>query len=398
MTTPEIAPLPRRFWILFAGSLVNRLGSFVIPLFAIYLTMERGMTPVQIGAITSCYGLGSLMSGPIGGYCADHLGRRRTLIFGLTWGALAMLIVPLAHRPILIGLVTLHLGLAGDLYRPAIGAAVADLCTPAQRPRAYGLLYWAVNLGFAIATAVGGALARSGFARLFVLDAATTLAYAVTVLLLLPETRQAEHVVPEQQGGFREAIADRALIGFLFVQVLVGIVFSQSQAALPLALARDGILSDRYGLVIAENGVLIVLLQPFSLKLVERMRRTHALALGALFTGVGFGLNALHLGMGGAAASVAVWTLGEIIATPVIPSLLSDLAPPRLRGRYQGLGQVGFGICALTGPALGMLVIQEASTTALWYGCVGVGALAAACFLALAPTLAAHLGGRGRPA
>jgi MFS family permease len=394
----DIPPLPRQFWILFAGSLVNRLGSFVVPLFAIYLTLERGLGALAVGAVASCYGLGSLCSGALGGQLADRIGRRRTLIIGLCWGAGAMLLMPYAHRTPMIAAGAFHLGLAGDLYRPAIAAAVADLCTPAQRPRAFGLLYWAVNLGFAFATAVGGLLARSGFARLFVVDAATTFAYAAVVFFFLRETRPAALEVAADDGALREALADRALLAFLAVQLLVSLLYIQTQGALPVALAHRGILSDRYGLIIAENGVLIVILQPFAIRLVERMRRTRALAIGALLTGLGFGMNALPLGVAGAACSVAVWTLGEIIGTPVIPSLISDLAPARLRGRYQGLSQMSFGACSLIGPTLGMLVLERGSAEILWRACACVGIVAAFLFLALARPLRVRLAGRGQPA
>src|SRR4051812_22372125 len=41
--------LPRAFWILCGGALINRLGSFVVPFLAIYLTTVRGIAVERAG-------------------------------------------------------------------------------------------------------------------------------------------------------------------------------------------------------------------------------------------------------------------------------------------------------------------------------------------------------------
>ena len=391
--------LPRAVWLLFAGSLINRLGAFVLPLLALYLVRVQRFSPTQTGIVLSLYGLGSLSAGPLGGWLADRLGRRRTLLIALPWGAVAMLIVPFAHGFVGVGAAILHLGLANDLYRPAIHAAVADLCGPEARPRAFALLYWAVNLGFAVSMAAGGFLARAGFGLLFVVDAATTMAYALLIALFMPETRvpARSDPAPATRGGFAEVLADNVLLAFLATQVLVGVLFIQSTSTLPLTLQARGLGPERYGLVCSLNGVLIVLFQPFVARLSARARRTRALALGAILTGIGFGLNAPDLGLAGAAASVALWTFGEMVGMPITPALVADLAPPSLRGRYHGLAQMSWGACALIGPALGMTVLEHGSATLLWAGCLGVGALAALVHLGSARRLRARLGGRGQP-
>ncbi len=47
------------------------------------------------------------------------------------------------------------LGLVVDIYRPASQALLADVVSPQDRPRAYGLLFWAINLGFSVAMVAG---------------------------------------------------------------------------------------------------------------------------------------------------------------------------------------------------------------------------------------------------
>ena len=73
---------------------------------------------------------------------------------------------------------------------------MTDIVPPEDRVRAFSLNYWAINLGFAIAPVLGGLLASSGYLTLFLVDAGTTLVFAVLVFLKVPESRP-EVVVAE---------------------------------------------------------------------------------------------------------------------------------------------------------------------------------------------------------
>jgi hypothetical protein len=53
--------LPRSFWILWCGTLSNRIGGFVLPFLAIYLSRERGQSIAAAGAVASLYGAGMMI-------------------------------------------------------------------------------------------------------------------------------------------------------------------------------------------------------------------------------------------------------------------------------------------------------------------------------------------------
>jgi MFS family permease len=189
LSLPNSQGLPRTFWLLLTGAFINRLGGFVVPFLAIYLTQERGLAVERVGLILSLHGVGSLFAGPLGGYLADRVGRRLTLTLALGLGAAAMVHLGFARTPVHIGVAAVLLGLMGELYRPAVSAAIADVVPPDDRMRAFGLLYWAINLGFTVATSLAGVLSGFGFGTLFAADAATTCAYAAIVWVFVKETR-----------------------------------------------------------------------------------------------------------------------------------------------------------------------------------------------------------------
>lgn len=373
---PRLDGLPRAYWVLWTGMLINRLGGFVVPFLALYLTQERGLAIDHAGWIVSLYGVGGLLSAPIGGALADRLGRRATLLLGLSLGALAMLATGFARTPLEIALAVLLLSLLGDLARPANQAMVADLVPEADRPRAYGFLYWAINLGFAVAPVVAGYAAGRGFRWLFIGDAVTTLAFAALVLVALPETRPSLPR-PPAMASLLAPYRDPRLVAFLALQLLVMFSFNQGFVALPIDLRAHGIAPSLFGRLIAINGLLIVLLQPFAVALVGRFDRDRVLALGALLVGCGFGLTALVDTPPGYALSIGLWTLGEIAIAPVASTVVADLAPPELRGSYQGAFNTVFGASACLAPALGTLLLARAGAPVLWGTCLAAGVAAA---------------------
>jgi MFS family permease len=365
--------LPRTFWILFAGMLVNRLGGFVFTFLAIYLVEQRGFTPARAGFVVSALGVGGVVAGPLGGWISDRFGRRSAMLVSLVGGAATMLQLGAARELPFVILAAFLVGLVGEMYRPAVQAAVADLVPPKQRNRAYGYMYWAVNLGFACAASLGGFLARRGYWLLFAGDAATTLAFAFVVLALVPETH------PEPGGGRRlegieVPLRDRPFLVFIGLMSLLALIFQQGFVALPLDLVAHGITPEQFGWLIGINGVLIVLLQPIGIRIAQRFSNGSVLAVSSLLVGIGFGATALARTPLGYALTICTWTVGEILFSPVAPTVVADLSPSQLRGTYQGVYMMAWGAAFCVAPAIGSSTLQRYGGGALWGGCLALGA------------------------
>ena len=273
--------LPRTFWYLWTGALINRLGAFVFTYLAIYLTSARHFSVAEAGLIVSLWGIGGIASGPVGGILADRLGRRRTMLLGFSLSAGAMVQLGLARSPWHIALSTMILGFFNDLYRPAQAATVADVVPAADRTRAYGYLYWAVNLGFAGAAVLAGLAAQASFTLLFVIDAATTLAFGIIVFLRVPESHPERHSQARTHVPIRAPFSDRVLMAFIAAQFLMSVVFAQGSSSLPMDMTKHGIAPATYGWLVAINGILICVCQPTAIKWVARRKRSWMLALGA---------------------------------------------------------------------------------------------------------------------
>jgi MFS family permease len=381
---PDFRGLPAPFWVLFAGTLVNRVGGFVFVFLAIYLTEVRGLNAAQAGAVISAYGVGAMGGGAFGGAVSDRVGRRPVLGLSLIGGGASMLLLGLlTATPAIIGSALLT-GLLYEMYRPVVSATIADVVTVSDRPRAYGLIYWAVNLGASIAPVLGGLIAASSYRALFVADAATTALYGVIVLAALPETRPVRHLRPDARPGAARAIfGDPLLLAVCGLTFAFSIVFFQSFVGLPIDVRAHGLSAVAFGALIAINGLLIVCLQPAAGELTRDRSRHSTLAAASLLLGAGLGMNAWVGSFGGYAVSVTIWTLGEILFAPASQSLVADLAPTHLRGAYQGAYALAFTAAFAAAPALGGYLIAHAGATWLWLACLVTCLLVAAGFWSL---------------
>ncbi|MEU0570076.1 MFS transporter [Nonomuraea sp. NPDC005983] len=380
----KIGGLPRPFWALWSGTLVNRLGTMVMPFTGVYLTQARGLPVAAAGLVMAVFGAGSLFSQLLAGVLADRVGRRATLTGGMLATAAAMVALGYSTSLPAITAVMFVLGLVIDAYRPASNALVADLVSPAERPKAYGLLFWAVNLGYAVGMTGGGWLAQLGFGWLFWIDAISSVAFGVLVWRAVPETRP---VARESTGGFGVVLRDRLMIGFTLVVLGNALMYLQTVTMLPVAMTKlVGLTTGQYGLAMALNGVLIVVVQPLVSNWLGRRDASRTFALGLAVMGAGFALTAFVTTTFWLAVTIVVWTAGEIVTAGIAGTVLASLAPAHLRGRYSGLFGFAWSLASMLAPLAGSALL-EFGREALWFTIGGVGLVSAAGMLALGPAI-----------
>ncbi|WP_337959895.1 MDR family MFS transporter [Actinomadura madurae] len=383
---PKVGGLPRTFWVLWAGTLLNRLGTMVEPFLGLYLTTTRGLSLTQAGMVMAVLGAGSLGGQLAGGALADRIGRRVTLTLATVGTGAAMLALGYAEGLAAIVAAALLLGLLLDMYRPASQAMVADVISPRDRPRAFGLLFWAVNLGWAVAMVLGGTLARQGFLWLFWIDAVTCAAFGLLVWRAVPET-WARGARAERAGGFGRVLRDRVMVAYVLITLVYTFVLMQGMTTMPLAMKEAGLGPQDYGLAIAANGVLIIIVQPLVNAWLARRDHSLVMVAGFVLVALGYGLTALAASLAAYTATILVWTLGEITAASVLQAVVADLAPAGLRGRYSGLYGMAWSGGFLLAPLGGTQLLGAGGAPALWLTCAGLALGAAAAQLALAPAL-----------
>jgi len=368
----SLRALPPAAWILFAGSFLNKFGSFVVPFLALYLT-QRGFSVAQAGFAIGAYGVGNVVATILGGYFADHIGRRKTIVLSMFSGAAAMLLLSQAASfPAILGIAALA-GLTGELYRPASSALLTDLVPASNRVTAFSAYRMAINAGFAFGPATAGFIAGHGFFWLFAGDAATSALFGVVALMALPEGSHSS----ERKTGWIEAtqalVADRSLRRVLVAAFGIALVFFQMSSSFGLAVLSVGLSPKVYGALLSLNGALVVCCELPLTTITRRFPAMPVIALGYLFVGIGFGLGLFAQTIQGFTVCVAVFTLGEMCAMPVTSALVAGLAPSHMRGRYMGAYGLTWTVAQVIGPGMGMGLFAV-SPVAFWLtgGAVGI--------------------------
>ena len=377
----NLRALPAPAWILFGGTFINRFGSFVMPFLVLYLT-RNGYSIAQAGLGVGAYGAGHVIASALGGHLADRIGRRHTIVLSMFASAVAMLALSQARTYPSILILTCLAGTAAELYRPASNALLVDLVGRDQSVFAFGMYRFAVNLAFAAGPATAGFLADRSFFYLFVGDAATSIVYGVIALVALPQGLRSNMKGERFGEAVRVAAKNTPLIVFLFATFIITLVDFQTGSTFALHVKSVGLPTRAYGVLISENGLLIVCFELLITTYVQRFRPQPVIALGYFLSGLGFALTAFARTIPALAATVMVWTFGEMFTSPMAVAYVAQIAPEQYRGRYMGLLTVTWSFGMLAGPPLGTILFAR-NEMLLWAACGLCGIVSALLLLIL---------------
>ena len=108
----------------------------------------------------------------------------------------------------------------------------------------------------------------------------------------------------------------------------------------------------------------------------RRFSARSVITVGYFLIGAGMALAAFASTVPMFFVVMTVFTIGEIISMPMVPTYLARVAPADRRGRYMGIFGLTWALALLLGPKIG-LAIYESNPVEWWYLCGVFGVLAA---------------------
>lgn len=385
------------------GTLISALGrGLTLPYLFVYLTQVRGLDPGLVGLLAGWMGAVTLVLAPLGGTLVDRFGARWVVLPLLALEAIASASLGFVTSAGAAFVSLTLIGVGFSAIYSGQNTILASLVGERDRQAVFGLSFTLVNLGVGLGGITGGILVDPSrpvtFQTLYFLDAASYLAPAA-ILLSLPQVgrRPAAALAPRPAppartgGGYARVLSDRTtarffllgllLVTFAYAQLEIGFTaFSTSVAAVP---ART------LGLAFTANTLVIVVTQLPVLRWLQGRSRSRALAMAASVYGLAWvvlagaglaGKTAPGLAVAGVIGCLAIFGLGETLMSPVMPAITNALASDELRGRYNALAGMLWGLGGIIGPVSAGPIIGRGFGT-VWIGLLIGGCLVTALLL-----------------
>jgi predicted MFS family arabinose efflux permease len=379
------AGLSRSTWLLSLVMLINRSGTMVVPFMTLYLTSpDMGYSIGQAGIVFGLFGAGAFSGAFIGGKLTDKIGFYPVQLITLIGGGILFIVLGQMKSYSLICLFTFLLSFVNEAFRPANSTAIAFYCKEENRTRSYALNRLAINIGWAVGSALGGILAKHSYSLLFWVDGITNIAAALLMWSFLKPVnyKPAKQKTPDQP-PMLSAYKDKTYLLFVAITMLFACCFFQLFTNMPVYFKKELHFSEPYiGLLLAMNGIIIALIEMVLIyKLEGRREITFYITVGVGLAGLSFLLlNLPGIGAGLAFIMIIVVTFGEILSMPFMNTYWISRTQNSNRGQYAALYTMAWSAAQCLGPLTGAQVVQRYSFTTLWWGVGGLALLASFSF------------------
>lgn len=368
--------IPTTIWLLSMVSLINRCGAMVIAFLTVYLHKELGFDIRHTGYVTGCFGAGALLGAYVGGRLTDKFGYYRVQLWSLVFNGVILLILMVLRDFWAWCFTVFVLSLVSEAFRPANSVAISKHCTPETRTRSISLYRMSVNLGWAIAPALGGPLAKLGWSYLFWADGLTCLLAALLLIRWLkpqPAAVAAEKHEEKKQAEKPRASAyqDRIYLYFIGLTLVGALVFMQILWTVPVFFAEEYHWDTaKIGLVAALNGLMVFLIEmPMIYQIEGRRKGLDYVRLGLVLYAIAYlSFVFLPAGLASALMFTAAISFGEMFVMPFSSNFAFGRASAQgNQGQYMALYTMAYSLANIIAPLFGTQVIAAWGFHTLWY-------------------------------
>jgi DHA1 family tetracycline resistance protein-like MFS transporter len=360
--------------LIFVTIFIDLIGfGMVIPILPFYSQVEPFMaTPFEIGLLVSIFSWMQVFFTPVFGALSDRFGRKPLIFISLVGSAAGYLVVGLAGSLMMVFIGRAIGGIAGGSISTA-QAYVADVTTRENRAKGMGLFGAAFGLGFILGPALAGILSKWGIAMPFYFAAALSIANAIAVLLILPESLKPElrrkvEADIERKGRLAEMVEvlegkDFRLVAIVYF-LLISAFSIMTYAYVLFTEHTYGYSAEQNGYLFAFVGLISIVMQGFAFgRLAKTFGESPLAVAGCLILTIGlFAIPFAGPAFGGLAGLLFVSALlagGNAFATPALSTMGSKLAAAHVQGRAMGVLQSLASLGRAIGPTVGGVLLNN---------------------------------------
>lgn len=368
---------------------IDALGiGLVIPIVPKLVEQLTGRGPsaavLAVGPLVATFALAQLVAAPILGALSDRYGRRPIILGSVAGVGLNYLL--LAWAPTLVWLyVGRVVAGATSANFSSASAYIADVSTPAERARRFGLVGATFSFGFVIGPAMGGVLGDVNLRLPFLVAAALALANVLYGVFVLPESLPVERRQPFAWRGANPVASIRTLVADAVLGRLAlawaGLWFGLNALQATFVLSngyRFGWSGTDNGLALGLVGVTGAVVQGLLVRrAIARVGERRAAVVGFCISSVAYVLIAVAGAGWVIYVAIVVQAFGAI-ANPSVRALVSARAGPERQGRAMGALSVVEGLTSITAPLIAAFLFYGFSGDGAWLAFPGAPFLAGA--------------------
>ena len=205
------------------------------------------------GVVTFSFGLANFFGSPILGALSDHYGRRPVLLLGFTGLAMSFFVTALATALWMLVAVRLFSG-AVQANAAVAQAYVADISTPQERAKRFGMIGAMFGMGFVLGPVMGGLLGDINLHLPFFVAGGLAILNAIYGIFVLPESLPPERRTPINWRKANPVAAFRELRNLQGVGMLVAVIGLASLAQFIMHTTWVLYTSFKFGWGPKENG------------------------------------------------------------------------------------------------------------------------------------------------
>ena len=385
----EVIEIKEKFFttpllIIFVTVFIDLVGfGIVIPVLPLYAeSPEFNATPFEALMLFAIYSWMQFFFAPVLGRLSDKYGRRPILFFSILGSAVGYFLVGWAATLAVVFAGRIVSGITGGNISTA-QAYIADVTSKENRARGMGLFGAAFGLGFVFGPAIGAILSKYGIHAPFYFAAGLSLANAIAVYFVLPESVKRSSAAAVSAGGnrlgqifesFREPRFGLINLEYFFLIT----AFSIMTGAFVLYTAfRFGYNAEQNGYLFAFVGVVSIVGQGVLFHTLARKFGESVLAavgclvmvvalLGAPLIGptpgTGFTipiLGPISAGLILLLVFCVLTAIGNSLASPALMSLASKVSHEHEQGKSLGILQSSASLARAVGPTLGGFLLNN---------------------------------------
>ena len=356
--------------IIFVTVFIDLIGfGMVIPILPFYAeTSPFNATPFEIGMLFSIYSWMQFFFAPILGRLSDRYGRRPVLFVSLLGSAVGYFVIGFANTLFMVFLGRIIGGVTGGNISTA-QAYIADVTSKENRAKGMGLFGAAFGLGFILGPAIAGILSKYGVHVPFYFAAVLSLANAIALYFILPESVKPGAARTGDSKSRIFAILDsfrEREFGILNVTYfLLVTAFSIMTYAFVLFTAfRYSYNAEQNGYLFAYVGLVSIIAQGFLFNvLVKRFGEGFLTVIGCLMMVLSLFLFPFLTPAAGSLLGLlavsGLLSIGNSMSSPALTSLVSKISHEHEQGRVLGIMQSGASLARAVGPTIGGVLLNN---------------------------------------